>query len=89
MAPPRLGVLVPGRGEGYSKNVYTGRLRPEVPDLVPSFIYPLQTSAHRLNSLNTRTVKANQILLFVIKKVYFKSRGIGIVTVYRVYYLFA
>ena len=35
-----------GRGEEYSKNVYTGRILPEVPDLVPSFIYPLQTSAH-------------------------------------------
>ena len=37
------------------------------PGLVPSFIYPLQTSALRLN---TWTVKANQVLLLGIKNVY-------------------
>ena len=45
-------------------------------------IYPLQTSTHRLNKC---TVKANQVLLLGIKKVYFKSRGIGVVTVYLVW----
>ena len=75
-------------GGGYSTNVYTERLRPEFLDLVPSFVDPLQTSAH-MYRLNTRSVKANQVLLLVIKKVYFKSCGIGVVTVYHVYHLFA
>ena len=52
---------------GYSTNVYTERLRPEVPDLVPSFVDPLQTSAH-MYRLNTRSVKANQVLLITRNK---------------------
>ena len=44
--------------------------------LVSPFFYPFQTSEHRLN---TRAVKANQVLLQGIKKVYYKSRGTGVV----------
>ena len=33
-------------------------------------------------------MKANQVLLLVIKKVYFEGRGIGVVTVYLVYHLY-
>ena len=44
------------------------------PGLVPSFIYPLQTSAH---TLKTRAVKAKTIFLLVVKKVCFKGRDIA------------
>ena len=79
-----------GRGGGGTQQIFIrGGSAPEVPDLVPSFIYPLLSSAHMYRNYNTRAVKANQVLLLVIKKVYFKRRGIGVVTVYRVYHLFA
>ena len=75
-------ILKPEKGTPFGRSLPVQAVTGSNPaGVVPSFIYPLQTSAHRLN---TRAVKVNQVLLLVIKKVYFKSRGVGAATVYLV-----